>query len=113
MGNKQTPCPSNRFWEVHPGDTLFLIALQIGATVEILMQLNPDVDPLNLAIGEILCLPAQACPSGVYWLVEEGDTLFSIAQQVGTTVERLLELNPNVIPTNLQIGQAICLPENN
>ncbi|WP_366924274.1 LysM domain-containing protein [Metallumcola ferriviriculae] len=106
-----TPCPSNRFWEIRPGDTLFLIALQIGTTEEILQQLNPTVDPRNLHVGGTLCLPPTGCPSGVFWVVAQGDTLFTIAQAIGTTVERLLELNPNIIPTNLQIGQAICLPD--
>jgi len=50
------------------------------------------------------------CPSGIYWEVAPGDTLFSIARATGTTVERLLELNPQVDPRNLQVGQKICLP---
>lgn len=50
------------------------------------------------------------CPSGVYWEVAPGDTLFNIAQRVGTTVQRLMQLNPGINPRNLQIGQQLCLP---
>ncbi|MGI9953380.1 LysM domain-containing protein [Moorellaceae bacterium AZ2] len=50
------------------------------------------------------------CPSGTFWQVAPGDTLFRIAQAVGTTVERLMELNPGIDPYNLQVGQYICLP---
>lgn len=50
------------------------------------------------------------CPSGIFWIVAKGDTLYKIAKETGTTVEKLLELNPNVDPLNLQIDQKICLP---
>ena len=39
--------------------------------------------------------------------VKAGDTLESIAQQTGTTVARLEQLNPGIDPTALQVGQKI------
>ncbi|WP_156275317.1 LysM peptidoglycan-binding domain-containing protein [Neomoorella glycerini] len=111
MGLFQVPCPSGRYWRVEPGDTLYLIALRIGTTVDELLRLNPGVDPYNLQVGQVLCLPPEPpCPSGVYWEVAPGDTLYSIARATGTTVEKLLELNPHIDPYNLQVGQKICLP---
>ncbi|MCL6448902.1 MAG: LysM domain-containing protein [Armatimonadetes bacterium] len=110
MRFNQPPCPSGRYWRVEAGDTFYLIALRTGTTIAELERLNPGVDPNNLQIGQLICLPAQVCPSGVYWIVAAGDTLSSIARATGTTVEKLLELNPHVDPQNLQIGQAICLP---
>lgn len=50
------------------------------------------------------------CPSGIYWRVAKGDTLYKIAKETGTTVARLIQLNPNINPNNLRIGQNICLP---
>lgn len=50
------------------------------------------------------------CASGRYWRVEAGDTLYSIAGSVGTSVNELINLNPRVDPFNLQIGQFLCLP---
>lgn len=109
--NKQPPCPSGRYWRVKAGDTLYLIALRTGTTVAELLRLNPGVDPHNLQIGRLICLPPERiCPSGVFWVVEPGDTLFLIARSTGTTVEKLLELNPGINPRNLQAGQTICLP---
>ena len=110
MPSTQPPCPSGRFWRVEAGDTFYLIALRTGTTLAELERLNPGVDPDNLQIGQLICLPAQVCPSGVFWIVAAGDTLFGIARAAGTTVEKLLELNPHVDPYNLQIGQTICLP---
>jgi LysM repeat protein len=39
--------------------------------------------------------------------VKEGDTLESIAERFGTTVEELIELNPNIDPLALSPGQRI------
>jgi Tfp pilus assembly protein FimV len=42
-----------------------------------------------------------------FYTVQSGDTLATIADQYGTTVEELLLLNPDVDPIELSIGQRI------
>ena len=42
-----------------------------------------------------------------FYTVEAGDTFGTIADQFGTSVERLQELNPGVDTTSLSIGQRI------
>jgi LysM repeat protein len=42
-----------------------------------------------------------------FYTVQAGDTLASIADQYGTTVEEILLLNPKVDPVELSIGQRI------
>jgi LysM repeat protein len=54
----------------------------------------------------------RAAPTGTaaaaeYYVIERGDTLASVADQYGTTVEQLLVLNPDVDPVSLTIGQRI------
>lgn len=108
---RQQPCPSERYWKVEEGDTLYHIALQTGTTVAQILEINPQVTPSNILIGTLLCLPSvQPCPSGLYWRVSPGDTLYIIARANKTTVEKLLELNPGINPRNLQIDYNICLP---
>jgi LysM repeat protein len=41
------------------------------------------------------------------YAVRSGDTLASIAEKFGTTVDRLMELNPGVDPTALTVGMPI------
>ena len=41
------------------------------------------------------------------YAVRSGDTLGSIADRFGTTVDRLMELNPGIDPRALRVGQAI------
>lgn len=107
------PCPTGRLRRIKPGDTLYFIARQLGVTVNRILELNPEIDPQNLVPGSLICLPSEdpPCPSGLYWRIAAGDTLYKIARSSNTTVRRLLELNPHIDPANLQIGQSICLPE--
>lgn len=110
--NLLPPCASGRYYRVKPGETLTSIASKVGISLEELESLNPNVEPFNLQPGQLLCLPGESpCPSGIYWEVAPGDTLYKIAQEIGTTVDRLMELNPFVDPLNLQVGQLLCLPE--
>jgi len=46
-------------------------------------------------------------PGAEYYVVQSGDTLGSIAQKYGTTVDALTTLNPGIDPTALHIGQRI------
>lgn len=50
----------------------------------------------------------RACPAG--YIIRPGDTLYLVAQRLGTTVATLLTLNPGINPNALQIGEEICVP---
>lgn len=44
------------------------------------------------------------------YVVKEGDTLYSLARENGTTVEEILQLNGDIEPTRLAIGTLLCIP---
>jgi LysM repeat protein len=47
-----TTTDEGTFYEIESGDTLETIAAEHGTTVEQLLVLNPDVDPVALTIGQ-------------------------------------------------------------
>jgi LysM repeat protein len=49
---KTTPPADAQFYKIRAGDTLAVVAEQYDTTVEQLMVLNPDVDPVALTIGQ-------------------------------------------------------------
>jgi LysM repeat protein len=49
-----------RNYRVRPGDTLEVIAARCQTTVDVLLELNPDIDPLALSPGQKLHLRAEA-----------------------------------------------------
>lgn len=78
---------------------------------------NPGIDPNNLKVGQVICLPVAApapgaCGEGLIpYTVKAGDTLFALARSNSTTVEALIRLNPGIVdPNSLRIGQTVCLP---
>ena len=46
------PAADAEFYEIQAGDTLAVVADEHSTTVEQLMVLNPDVDPVALRIGQ-------------------------------------------------------------
>jgi len=54
---------------------------------------------------------SKACTSGLFWVVEEGDTLFAISKETGIPLEEIIKVNPGINPENLLIGSKICLPD--
>ena len=53
----------------------------------------------------------RICPRGAsYYTWQSGDTLRSVAQQAGTTVQAMQLVNPDVDFSTLPIGTEICLP---
>ena len=47
-----TDAAGAEFYEIEPGDTLADVAAQFDTTVEQLLVLNPDADPVALTIGQ-------------------------------------------------------------
>ena len=107
-------CPNGFLYTIQPGDTYFLLAQRFGTTVAAIQAANPGVDPNNLQIGQVICIPVSApppsCPNGFLYTIQPGDTYFLLAQRFGTTVAAIQAANPGVDPNNLQIGQVICIP---
>ena len=50
------------------------------------------------------------CPGGTVYAIRPGDSLLSLARRFNVTVEDITNANPGIVPTNLQIGQQICIP---
>ncbi|MFW5976398.1 MAG: LysM peptidoglycan-binding domain-containing protein [Bacillota bacterium] len=98
------------------GDTLYSIARRFDISVDDLSEANPFVTPETLQPGEVICIPVATpptdCPENTRnYTIQAGDTFYSIANRFNTTVGELQELNPDVNPDSLLIGQNICFPE--
>ncbi|MCK4258012.1 MAG: LysM peptidoglycan-binding domain-containing protein [Halanaerobiales bacterium] len=109
-------CPIKAMpYTIKPGDTLYKIALEYNTTPQQLLFLNPAINPNNLMVGQIICVPKKptkpSCTKGFYYTIEQGDSLYSIATKYGLSVNELLPFNPGIDPTNLYIGQIICIPK--
>jgi lysozyme len=100
-----------KLYTVKPGDTLSKIARAYGTTVSYLATLNGIANPNQIAAGTTICVKAQGSqPSGFYYTVKRGDTLYSIARKYGTTPACLAQVNNIPNPDELYAGRVLWIP---
>ena len=99
-------------YAVVKGDTLYSIAFRYGLDYHALAQINKIDPPYNLSVGQILQLnlKQQKAPS---YVVQKGDTLYSIARKNNQSVSFLAGVNNLEPPYNLKVGQKILLSRDN
>lgn len=49
--------PGSIIYTIRPGDTFFSLAQRFNTTVQAIQRANPNVDPNNLQIGQVICIP--------------------------------------------------------
>ena len=55
-------CPTKNYYVIRRGDTLSAIAGIFGVTVREILRINPGLNPNNMTIGQIICIPAAPSP---------------------------------------------------
>ena len=102
-------------YTVVSGDSLWSIANRFGVTVSDLKSANGLTSNL-LSVGQVLIIPTAGSStpgSPIYntYTVASGDSLWSIANRFGTTVDTIKTLN-NLTSNLLSIGQVLQIPNN-
>ena len=94
---------------------MWSIANRFGTTVAELKALN-NLNTNALQVGQVLKLPTTNTSTGNNngntYTVKSGDSLWSIANRFGTTVDTLRTIN-NLSTNTLQVGQVLKLPTTN
>ncbi|ERJ12141.1 L,D-transpeptidase family protein [Haloplasma contractile] len=57
-----TICPSNNIYVIQEGDAFYKIANTFGVSIDELLRNNPKVDPSNLEVDQVICLPLTRTP---------------------------------------------------
>lgn len=100
------------YYTVVSGDTLYGIANKYGLTVDELKKMN-NLKSNNLTINQKLLVSGsgEKTNTGDYdtYIIKSGDSLWSIANKYGTTVDKLKDIN-NLSSNLLSIGQKLLIP---
>ena len=100
-------------YTVKSGDSLYSIARRFNTSVDILKSLN-NLTSNTLSIGKVLLLPVEKeePETSTTYIVQSGDSLYSIARRFNTSVDAIKSLN-NLTSNTLSIGQTLRIPSDN
>ena len=98
---------TTQYHTVVEGDTFGSLAKKYHTTSDAIQKLNPDVEPTKMRIGQKIRVKGTPASSAKYHVIESGDTFGHLAVKYNTTSKRIQELNPDVDPVKIKIGQKI------
>jgi len=116
-----TTCTS--YYTIKSGDTFYSLSGGNSALISALTAANPSVNPSALVVGQQICIPSttygtysisggsSSSTSGcTYYTIKSGQTYYSISGGSSALISQLTLANPNLNPSNLAVGQSICIP---
>ena len=106
LDNNDNNNQNSNTYIVKSGDSLYSIAKKFNTTVSELKNIN-NLSSNLLVIGKELIIPNNDSLVETY-VVQKGDTLYSIARTFNVTVDELKKLN-NLTNNTLSIGQVLSI----
>lgn len=108
---------------IQPNDSLDLVAQELDVSLQALLIFNDISNPSSLRAGMVIFIPSDAPPYGVYpaigvdvsgstYVVAEGDTLESIAEEFDIAQVALEVANEIDSDDQLVVGENITIPFN-
>lgn len=118
---------------VTKGETLYAIARQYEVPVQTILEDNSTIDPSRLSLGEKLLIRKKSIGKGSeeenhdalteyaeqlssvtegddYYVVQKGDTFYSLSKRFSLSEEELSQLNNGLKATELKAGAMIRIP---
>lgn len=108
--NKEEPIVEEEYdiYDVQKGDSLWKIARDNNISVPELIKIN-NLKDLTLQINQKLLVPKTSKDYSIY-IVQKGDTLWSIAKKFNMEVSELKRIN-NIENNLLSVGQELIINE--
>ena len=98
-------CPTRNFYVIRRGDTLRNIARSFGVTEEDIIRLNPDINPRNLSVGQIICIPLA--PSPIEIIVNVGAKRLTVYQSGILFREYIVATGKPETPTPIGVFEVV------
>jgi LysM repeat protein len=119
----QSVAAADTTYTVQPGDTLAAIARRFGTTIQALATANHIVNPDLIYVNQTLVVPngssdptpvtvpVPSLPTpGTTYVVQRGDTLFSISLRFGVSVQAIAQASGLTNINLIYVGQTLTIP---
>jgi len=107
------PPPGPVTYVVQPGDNLYRISLKFQVPIEAIIAVNRIINPWYIRAGQVLIIPSGGPPVPPpmrTYIVQRGDTVWSIAAMFRVTPWAIIMLNNLVNPNLIFVGQTLLIP---
>lgn len=98
-------CPTRNFYVIRRGDTLRAIAASFGVSQNDIMRLNPDLNPQNLTVGQIICIPLA--PSPIEIIVNVGAKRLTVYRNGSIFREYIIATGKPDTPTPIGVFEVV------
>jgi LysM repeat protein len=99
---------------VQPGESLYAISQRFNVPLRDLIRANSIFPPYIIYPGQRIIIPGVEAPEppagGEIYIVKEGDTLYSIADQFNVSIGEIIQLNNIPRPDLIYPGQRLLIP---
>ena len=102
-----------KIYQIEYGDTLDLIALKTNTTIDELKRINGINNNYDISVGELIIVPNNDNEMFSTYIVNTGETLWSIAQSNNIDIDTLLKLNGLDEKDYIYPNQEIIIPNSN
>ena len=111
-----------RYHTISPKETLYSVSKTYGLTPENVIMANPGLTASTFQIGKTIRIPffesnetfsaytGPVVTEQTQYKVKKGETLFSIAQQNGVSVDEIIAQNPGLTNSNLKTNTLLVIP---
>ena len=98
-------CPTRNFYVVRNGDTPGAIAASFKVSTGELLRINPDINPRNLQVGQILCIPMA--PSPIEIIVNIGAKRLTVYKNGSSFREYIVATGKSETPTPVGVFEVV------
>lgn len=98
-------CPTRNFYVIRRGDTIRAIAASFNISQQDILRLNPDLNPRNLVVGQIICIPAA--PSPIEIIINVGAKRLTVYRNGSIYREYIVATGKPETPTPIGVFEVV------
>ena len=98
-------CPTRNFYVTRSGDTIRAIAASFEVEPQEILRINPDINPRNLRVGQIICIPLA--PSPIEIIVNIGAKRLTVYKNGSIFREYIVATGKEDTPTPVGVFEVV------